>query len=221
MLRRIPLHSLPAAGNRHPSVQTQIRTRSAVYTPDDLVSPTLFAPLPRRARPCSTAGGGSEYVQGLTYKECATLLNVDVNNHELMEEIYDTAYNIKERIYGNRIVLFAPLYIANYCVNNCAYCAFRSVNKDIEVRAPPGAPSSTTPSPGLRAPLAPQPSPVRRLSRARSRTPRTRSLSRAPFGASGARPATTAGTSRRSPFVAAVPRPLRVYNVGDRRSGHV
>jgi 2-iminoacetate synthase ThiH len=50
-----------------------------------------------------------------------------------MEQIYDTAYNIKERIYGNRIVLFAPLYIANYCVNNCAYCAFRAANKDIEV----------------------------------------------------------------------------------------
>nr|AHH85813.1 FeFe-hydrogenase assembly protein [Tetraselmis sp. GSL018] len=78
------------------------------------------------------AGGGSEYVQGLTYSECATLLNVDVKNHDLMSEIIETAFNIKERIYGNRIVLFAPLYIANYCVNNCTYCAFRSGNKDIE-----------------------------------------------------------------------------------------
>eukprot|EP00873_Tetraselmis_striata_P040285 jgi/Tetstr1/460549/TSEL_005807.t1 len=77
------------------------------------------------------AGGGSEYVQGLTYKECATLLNVDVANSPLMEQIYETAYNIKERIYGNRIVLFAPLYIANHCVNNCAYCAFRADNKNI------------------------------------------------------------------------------------------
>eukprot|EP00959_Pyramimonas_sp_CCMP1952_P305542 6393726-Pyramimonas_sp.AAC.1 len=80
----------------------------------------------------TTAEGGSEYVQGLTYAECATLLNVDVTNTDLMEQIYDTAYRIKERIYGNRIVLFAPLYIANYCVNNCAYCAFRSINKDIQ-----------------------------------------------------------------------------------------
>mmetsp|Transcript_3195 Transcript_3195/g.9093 ORF Transcript_3195/g.9093 Transcript_3195/m.9093 type:complete len:291 (-) Transcript_3195:1017-1889(-) len=78
------------------------------------------------------AGGGSEYVQGLTYNECATLLNVDVKNKDVMEMIYDTAYQIKERIYGNRIVLFAPLYIANHCVNNCSYCAFRSANKDIE-----------------------------------------------------------------------------------------
>ena len=74
-------------------------------------------------------------MQGLTTEECATLLNVDVKNDEVMEMIYDTAYQIKERIYGNRIVLFAPLYIANHCVNNCAYCAFRSANKDIEVRS--------------------------------------------------------------------------------------
>lgn len=44
------------------------------------------------------------------------------------------AFAIKERIYGNRIVLFAPLYIANYCVNNCRYCAFRQGNKHLEVR---------------------------------------------------------------------------------------
>jgi len=44
------------------------------------------------------------------------------------------AFAIKQRIYGNRIVLFAPLYIANYCVNNCRYCAFRQGNKNLEVR---------------------------------------------------------------------------------------
>lgn len=43
------------------------------------------------------------------------------------------AFAIKQRIYGNRIVLFAPLYIANYCVNNCRYCAFRQGNKDLAV----------------------------------------------------------------------------------------
>ncbi|KAL4444884.1 hypothetical protein ABPG77_003934 [Micractinium sp. CCAP 211/92] len=76
--------------------------------------------------------GPSEYVQGLTYEECATLLNVDVNNEQIMGDIVDTAFAIKERIYGNRIVLFAPLYIANYCVNNCRYCAFRQGNKHLE-----------------------------------------------------------------------------------------
>ena len=78
--------------------------------------------------------GKSEYVQGLTLDECATLLNVDANDASLMGMINDTAFAIKNRIYGNRIVLFAPLYIANYCVNSCTYCAFRAGNKKLAVR---------------------------------------------------------------------------------------
>eukprot|EP00245_Coleochaete_scutata_P004595 TRINITY_DN17325_c0_g1_i1.p1 TRINITY_DN17325_c0_g1~~TRINITY_DN17325_c0_g1_i1.p1 ORF type:complete len:604 (-),score=108.03 TRINITY_DN17325_c0_g1_i1:337-2148(-) len=74
----------------------------------------------------------SEYVQGLSLEETATLLNVDPANTKVMERIVETAYAIKNRIYGNRIVLFAPLYIANYCVNQCTYCAFRSANKTIQ-----------------------------------------------------------------------------------------
>eukprot|EP01025_Chloroclados_australasicus_P059180 TRINITY_DN7474_c0_g1_i1.p1 TRINITY_DN7474_c0_g1~~TRINITY_DN7474_c0_g1_i1.p1 ORF type:complete len:537 (-),score=49.23 TRINITY_DN7474_c0_g1_i1:334-1944(-) len=76
--------------------------------------------------------GPSEYVRSLELDGCATLLNVDVKDQKMMDMIYDAAFQIKNRIYGNRIVLFAPLYLANYCVNNCAYCAFRSVNKTIE-----------------------------------------------------------------------------------------
>lgn len=76
--------------------------------------------------------GKSEYVQGLTLEECATLLNIDVKNKELMDMVYDTAFAIKNRIYGNRIVLFAPLYLANYCVNSCTYCAFRAGNKRLQ-----------------------------------------------------------------------------------------
>lgn len=77
--------------------------------------------------------GKSEYVQGLTVEECATLLNIDVKDKDLMDMVYDTAFAIKNRIYGNRIVLFAPLYIANYCVNSCTYCAFRAGNKNLQV----------------------------------------------------------------------------------------
>jgi len=76
--------------------------------------------------------GGGEYVQGLSYEEMATLLNTDVEDEGLMQEIFDTAFAIKERIYGNRIVLFAPLYLANYCINDCQYCAFRVKNPGIE-----------------------------------------------------------------------------------------
>jgi len=73
-----------------------------------------------------------EYVQGLNIEEAATLLNLDpLTQPDLMEALYNTALSIKERIYGNRIVLFAPLYLSNYCVNSCTYCAFRGKNKHI------------------------------------------------------------------------------------------
>ena len=73
-----------------------------------------------------------EFVQGLNLEEAATLLNLDpITQPELMEQLYNTALGIKERIYGNRIVLFAPLYVSNYCVNSCTYCAFRGKNKHI------------------------------------------------------------------------------------------
>ena len=68
----------------------------------------------------------------MTTEEAATLLNLDPNTQpDLMQSLYDTALAIKERIYGNRIVLFAPLYLSNYCVNSCTYCAFRHKNKHI------------------------------------------------------------------------------------------
>ena len=74
-----------------------------------------------------------EFVQGLNLEEAATLLNLDPKAQpELMEALYNTALSIKERIYGNRIVLFAPLYVSNYCVNSCTYCAFRGKNKHIQ-----------------------------------------------------------------------------------------
>ncbi|ABR31443.1 thiamine biosynthesis protein ThiH [Thermosipho melanesiensis] len=61
--------------------------------------------------------------------EVATLLNA--NSRELWEEIFDAARKLKEKIYGNRIVLFAPLYIGNECVNDCEYCGFRVSNKKV------------------------------------------------------------------------------------------
>nr|ANM86741.1 HydG [Stygiella incarcerata]ANM86880.1 HydG [Stygiella incarcerata] len=73
---------------------------------------------------------GEEYVQGLDNEDAAVLLNVDSTNDTLMGELFSTALKIKERIYGNRIVLFAPLYLANYCINSCTYCSFRHENKE-------------------------------------------------------------------------------------------
>ena len=64
----------------------------------------------------------------LSLEETADLLNADAP--ELIEEIKQGARTLKERIYGNRIVLFAPLYIGNKCINNCRYCGFRVANTD-------------------------------------------------------------------------------------------
>lgn len=70
--------------------------------------------------------------KGLSLKDAAVLLNT--TNPEILDSLYSTAKKIKERIYGNRLVLFAPLYITNLCVNNCLYCAFRRDNRDLKRR---------------------------------------------------------------------------------------
>ncbi|HCZ05868.1 MAG TPA: [FeFe] hydrogenase H-cluster radical SAM maturase HydG [Thermotogae bacterium] len=62
--------------------------------------------------------------------EVAALLNV--KEPDLLESIYEGARQLKEKIYGNRIVLFAPLYIGNRCVNDCVYCGFRVSNRAVE-----------------------------------------------------------------------------------------
>jgi len=69
----------------------------------------------------------AETCKGLTHREAAILLEVD--DDETLEKMYRMARKIKERIYGNRIVLFAPLYLSSYCVNNCKYCGYRCANK--------------------------------------------------------------------------------------------
>src|SRR5690606_33463068 len=63
----------------------------------------------------------------LSLAETAVLINA--NDPELIEEIKQGARVLKERVYGQRIVLFAPLYIGNLCTNNCSYCGFRTDNK--------------------------------------------------------------------------------------------
>ena len=67
--------------------------------------------------------------KGLTHREASVLLACD--NKEKLEEVYALARKIKEDYYGNRIVLFAPLYLSNYCVNGCVYCPYHAKNKHI------------------------------------------------------------------------------------------
>ncbi len=66
--------------------------------------------------------------QALSVNETAALVAAD--SPELVEEIFSAARELKRRVYGNRIVLFAPLYIGSYCTNNCAYCGFKRSNPD-------------------------------------------------------------------------------------------
>src|ERR1035437_2081233 len=66
--------------------------------------------------------------QRLTMEETAVLINT--YDPKLVEEIKEGARELKRRVYGNRIVLFAPLYVGNKCMNNCQYCGFRVTNKE-------------------------------------------------------------------------------------------
>ena len=67
--------------------------------------------------------------KGITHREAAVLL--DCEDKELNEEMFALAKEIKQKIYGNRIVMFAPLYLSNYCINSCVYCPYHVKNKTI------------------------------------------------------------------------------------------
>ncbi|AET69210.1 iron-only hydrogenase maturation rSAM protein HydG [Desulfosporosinus orientis DSM 765] len=67
--------------------------------------------------------------QGLSHREAAVLLDCEIE--EKNQEIYALAEQIKKDFYGNRIVMFAPLYLSNYCINGCLYCPYHLKNKHI------------------------------------------------------------------------------------------
>ena len=80
-----------------------------------------------KARPKRTAEGTT--CAGLTHREASVLLACDIP--EKNEEMLKLAEEIKQAFYGNRIVMFAPLYLSNYCVNGCVYCPYHLKNKHI------------------------------------------------------------------------------------------
>ena len=87
----------------------------------------LIESLLEKARPKKT-GRGVE-CSGLSHREASVLLACDIP--EMTEKIYDLAREIKTAFYGDRIVMFAPLYLSNYCVNQCVYCPYHYQNKEI------------------------------------------------------------------------------------------
>ena len=71
----------------------------------------------------------AEDMKGISHREAAVLLECDMPGE--IEKMFHLAKKIKDRFYGNRIVMFAPLYLSNYCVNGCTYCPYHAKNKHI------------------------------------------------------------------------------------------
>ncbi len=87
----------------------------------------LIDKLLEKARPVKTEEGC--VCSGLTHREAAVLLACE--DKKYVEKMFKVAQEIKDAFYGNRIVLFAPLYLSNYCVNGCVYCPYHLKNKHI------------------------------------------------------------------------------------------
>jgi len=96
------------------------------FIPQEAITASLQAnknPDPRRVKDILAK---SLAVQTLEIDEAAVLLNV--SDKELLQEMEEVARRVKRKVYDNRIVTFAPLYMSNLCVNNCLYCGFRKDN---------------------------------------------------------------------------------------------
>lgn len=88
----------------------------------ELINSLLEKAAPKRS-------GNGVTCAGLTHREASVLLACDIP--EVTERLYKLANDIKLAFYGNRIVMFAPLYLSNYCVNGCVYCPYHFKNKHI------------------------------------------------------------------------------------------
>ena len=87
----------------------------------------LIEQILEKAKPHKTERGVE--CSGLSHREASVLLACE--NKEMIEKMYNLAKEIKQAFYGNRIVMFAPLYLSNYCVNKCVYCPYHIQNKEI------------------------------------------------------------------------------------------
>lgn len=97
------------------------------YAEENKCNEALIDQLLEKARPQKTEHGW--HCEGLTHREASVLLACEIP--EKIEKMYQIAEEIKLAFYGNRIVMFAPLYLSNYCVNGCLYCPYHLKNKHI------------------------------------------------------------------------------------------
>ena len=97
------------------------------YAEENKNNMALIEQILEKARPQKTATG---YVcAGLSHREASVLLACE--DEQVLQKIYQIAEEIKLAFYGNRIVIFAPLYLSNYCINGCVYCPYHRQNKTI------------------------------------------------------------------------------------------
>ena len=97
------------------------------YADENKNNVELIDTILEKARPVKTANG--TVCKGLTHREASVLLACEIP--EKIKQMYKLAEEIKLAFYGNRIVMFAPLYLSNYCVNGCLYCPYHYKNKHI------------------------------------------------------------------------------------------
>ncbi len=103
-------------------------TKAVDFIDDGRIEETLAAARPDPVRVREVLAK-SLSKQRLAPEEAATLLAA--RDRGVWDEVFAAAHRLKEEVYGNRIVLFAPLYVGNKCINNCLYCGFRAMNKEI------------------------------------------------------------------------------------------
>ena len=101
--------------------------QTLAYADENKNNISLIESILEKAKPRKSQCG--TFCSGLTHREAAVLLACD--NPEIINKIYSLAEEIKLAFYGNRIVMFAPLYLSNYCVNGCVYCPYHLKNKHI------------------------------------------------------------------------------------------
>lgn len=97
------------------------------YAEENKNNRELIESILAKARPVKQGNGFT--CAGLTHREASVLLACEIP--EVTEKIYEIASEIKQAFYGNRIVMFAPLYLSNYCINGCVYCPYHLKNKTI------------------------------------------------------------------------------------------
>lgn len=117
----------PKSPNAEEFINDNEILETLAYAEENKNNVELIDSILEKARPKKTENGC--VCSGLTHREASVLLACDLPDK--IEEIYKIAEEIKLNFYGNRIVIFAPLYLSNYCVNGCVYCPYHMKNKHI------------------------------------------------------------------------------------------